>query len=567
MTEGASGRGAGLRELERIHATYGGDAAGRKRACLERLERTRLESARAVLAFHEALCFLRAHPDDRAVLELVVRLLEGFERRADLRRFRRELADTGIAGTDLHYAFYQPQARDLVERHPAAVEVDWRAFGGSERLQLWLEALMLAAETPALDEVKLSPRRWVERMKRPDETDAAFLVHAFDALAGPPVQRRCALDVVDLPFRIRGGAGGPSRTLAHSGRADVRFQTAPLDRSRPDLARAVRERPASIRSVPPARARRLIALACDAMATRARDLDSFSAGSPDDVRTIDLGDGLELVAIGLLPHERLVIEALYGFLTLKNGVPVGYVMAGAAFRSSDVAYNVFETWRGGEAAHTYGRVLAALRAFLGAESFCVVPYQLGHGNEEGLASGAWWFYQKLGFRPDDGQARALMERELAATRRNPRHRSSRATLRRLATRTLYWSPGRRREDVIGRVPMERIALAVTDSVARRFGSARARGARVLAREAAERLGLHDLRRWSRDERRAWERWSPILLLLEGLERWSAADRRALVRVVRAKGGRRETDYLALFERHAPLKRALLRLARSSPDYS
>lgn len=563
MAAGVSGRRAGLRELRRVLGSYGGDAAARKLACLEALEGARLGSARAVHELHEALCFLRAHPDDRTVLDRVVHMLEGFERRADLRRFRGELADTGIAGTDIHYAFYQPQARDLVERHPAAVEVDWGAFEGRKRLETWLEALMLAAEAPALDEVKLSPRRWVERMKRPDETDAAFLVRAFDALAGGPVQRRCSLDVLDVPFRIRGGAGGPSRTLAHSGRADVRFQRTPLDRARPDLARAVSVPPVAVRAVPPAEGRRLIALACDAMATRSRDLDSFSAGSPDDVRSIDLGEGLELVAVGLLPHERLVIEALYGFLTLKNGVPVGYVMAGAAFRSSDVAYNVFETWRGGEAARIYGRVLAAVRTFLGADSFCVVPYQLGHGNEEGLASGAWWFYQKLGFRPDDEATLALMERELAAMRRNRRHRSSRATLRKLSSKTVFWASGRRREDVIGRIPMERIALAVTDSVARRFGSARARGARIMAREAAERLGVRDRRGWSRDERRAWERWSPILLLLDGIERWSAADRRALVRVARAKGGRRETDYLARFEAHAPLKRALLRLARSA----
>jgi len=37
-------------------------------------------------------------------------------------------------------------------------------------------------------------------------------------------------------------------------------------------------------------------------------------------------------------------------LTLKNGVPIGYVLASGLFGSSEVMYNVFETFRGGESA-------------------------------------------------------------------------------------------------------------------------------------------------------------------------------------------------------------------------
>jgi hypothetical protein len=31
------------------------------------------------------------------------------------------------------------------------------------------------------------------------------------------------------------------------------------------------------------------------------------------------------------------------------------------------------------------------------DSFTINPYQLGDGNDEALASGAWWFYYKFGF--------------------------------------------------------------------------------------------------------------------------------------------------------------------------
>jgi hypothetical protein len=74
--------------------------------------------------------------------------------------------------------------------------------------------------------------------------------------------------------------------------------------------------------------------------------------------------------------------------------------------------------------------------------------------------------------------------------------------------------------------------------------------------------MRDLRGWSREERMAWNRWSPVILNLPGVRRWSRAERRALVEVVRAKGGRRESEFVRRFDRHPRLRSALLRLARS-----
>jgi hypothetical protein len=49
-----------------------------------------------------------------------------------------------------------------------------------------------------------------------------------------------------------------------------------------------------------------------------------------------------------------------------------------------------------------------------------------------VQSGAFWFYRKLGFRPVDPKAAALVEREESRMRRTPDYRSSRRTLEKLA---------------------------------------------------------------------------------------------------------------------------------------
>jgi hypothetical protein len=59
----------------------------------------------------------------------------------------------------------------------------------------------------------------------------------------------------------------------------------------------------------------------------------------------------------------------------------------------------------------------------------------------------------------------------------------------------------------------------------------------------------------------WERWAPVVVCLTWGGRWSPARRRAMAAVIRAKGGRRESDFVTRFDAHLPLRRALLTLTR------
>ena len=127
-----------------------------------------------------------------------------------------------------------------------------------------------------------------------------------------------------------------------------------------------------------------------------------------------------------------------------------------------------------------------MRALFGADSFTIYPYQLGHENPEGLASGAWWFYQKMGFRASDAGVLRLMNQELARMKRSPRHRSSIATLKKLAAHNVYYFTGEEHEDVIGMLPFGDLGLKITAYLAERFGSDRERGTRTCVREAARR---------------------------------------------------------------------------------
>jgi hypothetical protein len=553
-----------LTALEKIHRRYGSGEAERKLRLLRTLARSRLPSAAAVHRLHETLCFLLAYPDGPEILERVESMLAAFGRRADLKEHAESLQDSGIAGTTILYRFFFETAQWLARRWPGQLHVDWDELESPERLERALSLMVLASETPGLDELDLGLRDWVERLEGPRtrETDASFLVRRFAALDAGPHVRQFLYEDIGLWLRLGPGADTPSRTRARAVRGRVHWQRSPLSGSRPELRTEVMRPPLSVRSVSRTEGARLIDVAREAMVTRSRDLDAFAYGSADDVRRVDFGEGLELVAIGVVPERRLLLEAVYGFLTLKNGVPIGYVLSSALFRSAEIAYNVFDTYRGAEAAPIYGRVLALVRHLFGADTFTIFPYQLGDDNDEALESGAWWFYQKLGFRPREGAAGKLMNRELARMRRKPGHRSSITTLRVLSRENLYFHTGAGRKDVIGLLPLANVGLAVTDYVARRFGADRERAEEEASKDAMARLGLRSLRGFSRGERLAWRSWAPLVARLPEVERFDADERSALVEVIRAKGGRRESDFVRRFDEHLPLRRAIRRLATS-----
>jgi hypothetical protein len=543
-----------LTALEREQRSYGEGCADAKLALLGRLATAKLHTARAVVRLHEVLCFLRAYPDDARVLARVERMLDRFHRRADLRRHRVALADTGIAGTAIHYRFFWATLHWLARRWPERLQLDRADKEPAARIRAALPLLVTRVEAAWLKESGVPALAALDRLHARSETDAVFLARRIAAMPGDTFTREAFSDAIDAAYRLDPGPDTPSRTRARYAAAPVVFQTKPLRRDRPDLREQIALAPRAVDALSPREGARLIDLARGVMVTHGRDLDAFAYGDPRDVRIVVDGAGLSFMVNGVLPERRPVIPGIYGYLTLHNGVPIGYGQLDFVGRSAAISFNTFEAFRGGETALTFARLLAMAHHLFGAASFSLEPYQLGSKNEEAIASGAWWFYYKLGFRPHAVETRRILKEELARMKKNPEHRSSRATLRKLAASHVFFDLDRSRPADLPE--LAQLGLQVAQTLAARAGGDRERALEECSQEAMWLTGLRSLQGYTAEERLAWMRWAPLVVTLPGISRWSAADKRTLVRVIRAKGGRRDSDYVALFAAHPKLERAL-----------
>jgi len=202
-----------LAELELTKFTFNRRAARTKLALLRRLEDTVLESADEVSRLHTLLCFMRAYPDDRPLLDLVKRMLAGFADREDLQINRQELVNSGIAGTDIEYPFFWFTLGWIADRWPDRLRIDWKAIGRRKALlDKRLPMLMPYCETLALEEATMTTREWIDCLKGASETDAGFLVRRFRAMRADTRQRESVFEELDIPFRLLAGPDTPTTT-------------------------------------------------------------------------------------------------------------------------------------------------------------------------------------------------------------------------------------------------------------------------------------------------------------------------------------------------------------------
>jgi hypothetical protein len=542
---------------------YAPDDRSRKLALLDELDRATVRDAGALLRLHEALCFLQAHPDDAKVLELVDRALERLPAWVDRLgpAARRKLHDSGVAHSTLDYPFGFPMARWLAARFPRETEIAWDAFDDTDRLDETLSLLATTAEGDAFSEGGIGWRQWI-RVAKGDRrlSDLQVILEVFERVRLPADTRDWLFESVGLPILWRPRGAGGSRTFARVAAGSTFFQTSPLERGDVDLAEAIR-RPLPLRRAPRPLAESMIEAARLAMATRQRELHAFAYPNPDDVLVGDAGRGLRLVFIGIEPDFRLPLEGYYGFLALKNGVPVSYGGGWELFGALDFAINIFPSFRQGESPYLATQLLRAYRWIFGMRTVVIDRYQLGHESTEALRSGSFYFYHRLGFRPRDPRVVRALAEERAKIVADSAYRSPIPALKRLAAAEVFLTLPGGHPAPEGRLRATDVAALVARFIAREFGGDRARATRDSAERVARSLGARRRAAWLPGERRAFERMALVAALIPDLPAWTPAERRALLAVMRAKGSGTERAYSRRLDGHRRLLRSLEVLVR------
>jgi hypothetical protein len=538
-----------LARLEQAKTQFAPGAGARMEKLLDTLARRRFPDAGSLVRFHEAVLFARAYPQNPGVLERAEEILAGFARYvealraagADLTPFEAPEV-SGIAGTSFSAGFTYAVTRSLAGRYAADIEIDWEWLPKPDRLGLVLPRLLplFAEDWPV--EANIPYREWLTAARNGQGTDLAFLLDRLGKL--PACERAGLYESLELLLAWRLANSPATRTRARFPSQEIFFHDGPL-LTRRDVSLAIEldAPPLPVERVPRDKAAKILELVVDNSAVRYRELYGFTHGDPNSMLRAEAGRGVEFYLWGVPPDRRLPLRAYHGGLMVKNGVPIGYAEGLSLFERMELGFNLYYTFREGESAWLYARLLRLFRHALGVTRFSVDPYQIGYENEEAIESGAFWFYRKLGFRPMRPELALLAVEEEKKIQRRPGYRTPERTLRRLAEGgMIYEPPGVAQGDWDG-FEVRRVGFAALRRLERDFGGDAAR----LRAEVARALG----------EDPPDENWALALSLIPDLHCWTDAEKQAAVDVTRARRGADEAEYLRLMQGHPRLRAAIL----------
>ncbi|OGC91603.1 MAG: hypothetical protein A2W25_10665 [candidate division Zixibacteria bacterium RBG_16_53_22] len=552
-----------VKRLIELKMSYSREDAASKAAIIGGIRDLIISNPRLLEKYHEMLCFMQAYPDNHKILKLVDDELSSFHERVDrLRRGRRRataLDDTGIAGTTIHYPYNLRTTGWLLERFGQALDIDWEDYDdkSGDPLSGLLPLFALYVENDGIDDEDLGTVDWI-RMAAGQKNLLIWLVDRLDKLGIPFETQQYIFDNAELMLKWDLGNSRGSRTLAKIPPAKTYFQRAPLKKRRIDLHETVRKGPPVLRLLTPKQAEERIETLIRALLPRHRELYPATFANPDEVYVTSPGNGLDIYFFGMLPGYRMPLESNYAALIIKNGVPIGYGISILFFDRCEIAINVFDSFRSGEASAIFEHFARLFYHHFGGRDFLMRRWQLGYENEEGIKSGSFWFYYKLGFRSLDPKTDRLAQEEWQKISADRNYRTSEKVLQKLALSDMHISRGRKSEKPYKELRVTELAFAVTRMVAGRFGGNRQKA----LEHALSKVHAAGLRpgRLSAGERTQFERFAPLLSLIDDLSSWRDSEKRELLRIIKAKAGTREMEYIHRLQSHRRLQAALEKIA-------
>jgi hypothetical protein len=558
--------GKNIERLREIRRSFGRTFAKERQGLLESIANSTIKTASDTKRLHDCLCFARAFPDNREIHEIACSWLQDFESVVSRlsKRERTMLSDSGIAGTDLYYAFSYEVAGWMARYFPGIASVDWPELEDTDRLDALLGHLIESSEADYFDSGWVDAREWLE-IATADQSGTPFDWLMMQASERKQHARFLAslYNAAEIPLCCE-----LSRTvLSRSGNTlvvDDTYCRSGAMKSRVSFAkREICRKVNRIKKLGATEGQRLVNVAMRSLAVRHRETAHFNYANPGDVYLADVGRGVSIAVTGLAPEHRYPLECTLGFLLLSNGVPIGYGGASVIFNQANTGINIFDEYRGSEAAWLWVQVMRVFHTLCGCNRFIANPYQFGGDNSEALKSGAFWFYYRLGYRPVDSAIRKLARQEFVRLQGSKEYKSPVSLLRRLATCDMHLVlAGARQSELFDESWIESCSLLATQEIARTGELSRKKALRTISRRTMKDLGLRSIKSWPRNEQEAFVRLCPIVAAADP-GTWSTGEKKALVRIMRAKGGKSEVDYARHLRAHERLFLALKRKCRHS----
>lgn len=393
---------------------------------IETISKLTIKKLSTLNAYHQFLIFQFAYPKSATTFRMVKKELARIDEIVKNSNKLKLLSNTGLSYTSICCSFSAPLAQWLTSRFNKAVWLEG-STAGPETIQNILQSLLPGIEYENSTQGNLSITDRIKKITGLKERheQLKWILQLFEqnknsTLVNDELYRQLALyiqwDITTLPITID-ALGELNKVYYHQ-----QFITKLNSHS------IIKEKIKKAARIPMKQKSDLLDFMKLSLAKMCRETDPITYGDTNQLELFEMGRGLKIALIGMQLNRRLALESYIGFMAFKNGIPVSYGGAWIWGHRCKIGINIFPAFRKGESAWLFSQILRLYHQQYTIHHFIVKPYQFGKGNLEGLQSGAFWFYYKLGFRPASALINQLTEKEMLKIKNDNSYRSSIKTL-------------------------------------------------------------------------------------------------------------------------------------------
>jgi len=392
-----------LKSLRSISNVFDDDALAKKKKLIREVSLQKLRQPKKLFEYHQLLLFLCAYPQSKDVLTIAEAELRRvaisakkiFDEKNE--RLRTQLVNTGIANTQVNVSFSFHFVKWLLLSFPDDVKL-FSIDAEDVTAEQVLCSCLTDVERDLIADKMLSATKMIRRLKSANQGDLEFLVQLFSDLKVSVEATDVLWDSLKIFISWRLTTNAPSLTYAKSPKRKIFFHTTSLLK-RLDWKKEIQKPLGKAYHLNEEEQGQLVMSARGTLAMFLRETDPVTYVDVSMVELFDMGRGIDIALYSMIVERRLPLESYIGYVAFKNRIPVAYGGSWIFLHRAKTGLNIFPAFRGGESAFLFIQILRLYHQYYKVKKFFIEPYQIGKNNTEGLKSGAFWFYYRLGFIP------------------------------------------------------------------------------------------------------------------------------------------------------------------------
>lgn len=535
-----------LRMLQKLKSNFSEDAIQQRLLLLKMLARLKPNSAQSLIQYHDFLLYISAFPDSGKLSEKATEELLRLKRILSNQGKKNGFHNSGLEFTTLIWK-------------PSLVALQW-LLSYSKDLRYTVKSkktmeeittmLCTKTEWDSLLDANVSFLQWMNHLSGKQGNTSAHLLKAwlnrFQKLNSSPAVRDFLFESLSLKSTctLNGNWSLTSNKLL--------FGQPYFHQQKSEIKKEEIFKPVFLNDKISARILNSIKAALFA---RQKETDPVTYADEHLLQGYESEDGFTVYLLSMKPEYRLPLESYIGYMVYSNGIPVGYGGGWIFYERCEFGINIFEQFRGGPSARILNVLMNVYKHQYGIKTFVIPPYQFGEGNRDGIKSGAFWFYYKMGFRPVNKELKLLAEREWKKIQSNKAYRTPENILLRFTQSQVI-------SELENNLPvpdLKNLSHAAIEWIAKNFNGAMEQASKKSVNGLLNKAGI-SMKGWSTSEKIFFRELSPFICMIHDWENWKQPELKQAVMVLKEKGSD-EHRFIRMLQQHDKLRIEFLKFTK------